>query len=81
MLKCAHFIILLHVDVHKNVRCEDKDLLLCSKEINPDCSLPRTQESCPKFCNICDSQGTDHSITNTHYIYIYIYMEALRQNI
>ena len=37
--------------------CEDTNSLFCSKAINPDCTLPKTQELCPKYCNLCNKNG------------------------
>ena len=37
--------------------CEDTNSLFCSKAINPDCTLPKTQELYPKYCNLCNKNG------------------------
>ena len=37
--------------------CEDTNSLFCSKAINPNCTLPKTQELCPKYCNHCNKKG------------------------
>ena len=59
--------------------CENTNSLFCSKAINPDCTLPKTQELCPKYCNLCNKNGKlliklDFPFLQFYYRYRLVYL-------